>query len=139
MTRRSPFTLLPVPCLALLVLSGGCLLAVLACRPDPYDLALRMIEPGEPVELSGGRTLTAERREGSTLHGVRIEGPAPTCDGTMEVEARAARLERVPGAASTEEGERVRLVLDEAMMVERCGELESVTRLDRLAVTLEGI
>jgi hypothetical protein len=131
--------LFPVPCLALLVLSGGCLLTVLACRPDPYDLALRMIEPGEPVELSGGRTLTAERREGSTLRGVRIEGPAPTCDGTMEVEARAARLERVPGEASAEDGERVRLVLDEAVMVERCGELESVTRLDRLAVTLEGI
>ncbi|MGD2116179.1 MAG: hypothetical protein PVG07_14085 [Acidobacteriota bacterium] len=136
MTRRTAPVRWLLPCL-----SGAFLLIVCACRPDPHELALRMIEPGEPVELSGGRTLTVERREGATLVGVRVEGPAEACDGTMEVEAREARLERASAAtAGATPGEApARLVLDGAVMVERCGELESVTRVERLAVALDAL
>ncbi len=117
---------------ALFVMS---LVAVAACRPDPYALALRMIEPGEPVELSGGRTLTVEGREGATLTGVRIEGPAETCDGTMVAEAPEARVER----RGSDGGERVVVVFEDPVVVERCGELRTETTHERLTVTLDAL
>jgi len=116
------------------------MLALWACRPDPYALALAMIEPGEPVDLGGGRTLTVESKDGETLYGVRIEGPAETCDGTMEVEAPEARLERASGDAEGSDDAFAgapRLVFERPVMVERCGELKSVTRHERLTVALE--
>lgn len=124
------------------------MVAAFGCRPDPYALALAMIEPGEPVELGGGRTLTVERKEGDTLYGVRVEGPAETCDGTMEVEAPEARLERASGGRddgrSGSEGREAlagapRLVFERPVMVERCGELRSVTRHERLTVALDAL
>jgi|GEM_PF-1892216 len=120
------------------------MLALWACRPDPYALALAMIEPGEPVELGGGRTLTVESKDGDTLYGVRIEGPAETCKGTMEVEAPEARLERPsPGDGGGDGDDPLagapRLVFERPVAVERCGELTSVTRHERLIVNLDAM
>lgn len=108
---------------------------VTACRPDPYALALRLIEPGEPVELSGERTLTVESRQGATLTGVRIEGPAETCDGTMVAEAPEARVER----RSSEGEAKVVVVFEEPVVVETCGELRTETTHERLTVALDAL
>lgn len=105
------------------------LFALLACRPDPYALFLRTIEPGEEVALPDGMTLVAGAREGSVLREVRITGAAATCEGTMEIEAREVRVE--PAA------EGARLVILDAVGEERCGALTSTTRNDRLTIHLD--
>lgn len=105
------------------------LVAVLACRPDPYALFLRTIEPGEEVALPDGTTLVAGAREGSVLRDVTITGPAATCDGTMEIEAREVRVE-----PATEGAE---LVILDATAEERCGPLTSTTKNDRLTIHLD--
>ena len=49
---------LPAPACALLALALALAAGLLTCRPDPYALMLRTLEPGERVELPGDRTLT---------------------------------------------------------------------------------
>lgn len=115
-------------------LPGVALLAALlaaACRPDPYALLVRTIEPGEPVALPDGYTLTVTSREGTTLRGVRITGPAKTCEGTLELDAPEVRVEPATGEAGP------RLVLERPVAEERCGETKAVTRHDRLTWYLE--
>jgi len=116
----------------------GALLVVAGCRPDPYALFLRTLSPGEPIELPGGRTLTVQGVDGRTLSGVHLEGPAETCDGTLVLDAPAARIEPVKprGGSEGKEGRRIRIVLDRPKAVERCGRLESVTTHERLTVIL---
>jgi len=106
--------------------------AVAACRPDPYSLLVRTVKPGEPVALRGGYTLVAEERDGATLRGVRITGPAKTCEGTLELLAPEVRVE----PANEEAGPR--LVLERPVAEEVCGEIRAVTRHDRLTWYLEG-
>lgn len=113
-------------------LSVFCVAALLACRPDPYSLLLRTIEPGEAVDLPDGMTLVAEEREGAVLRGVTVTGPARTCEGTMELVAPEVRVERGSDGAG------VRLVLERPVATERCGEATARTRHDRLTVLLEG-
>lgn len=105
------------------------LVAVLGCRPDPYALFLRTIEPGEEVALPDGMTLVAGARDGSVLRDVTITGPAATCDGTMEIEAREVRVEPAAGGAE--------LVILDAVAEELCGSLTSITRNDRLTIHLD--
>lgn len=102
------------------------------CRPDPYALLVRSIQPGEEVELPEGMTLVAQEREGTTLRGVRITGPARSCDGSMVLEAPEVRVEPPPQA-----GQGVRLVLDRPVARERCGESEWVTRHEHLILNLD--
>lgn len=104
-------------------------LAAAACRPDPYALFLRTIEPGEEVALPDGMTLVAGAREGAVLRNVTITGPAATCEGTMEIDAAEVRVE--PAA------EGARLVILDAVAEERCGALTSTTRNDRLRIHLD--
>lgn len=117
-----------LPTLALLAALG---LLLAACRPDPYSLLVRAIEPGEPVALPDGYTLTADSREGATLRGVTLTGPARSCEGTLELEAPEVRVE----PADDESGPR--LVLERPVAEERCGETKAVTRHDRLTWYLE--
>lgn len=113
---------------------GGVLVVVLvACRPDPYSLLVRTIEPGEVVELPDGMTLVAEERDGAVLKGVTVTGPARTCTGTMELVAPEVRLER------GEEGGGVRLVLERPVAEERCGEMTATTRHERLTLYLDSL
>lgn len=105
--------------------------ASLGCRPDPHALLARSIQPGETVELPDGMTLVAREREGTTLRGVRITGPARTCEGSMELEAPEVRLEPVQGP-----GDGTRLVLDRPVAREHCGESEWTTRHERLVLRL---
>jgi hypothetical protein len=112
--------------------AAALLLALAACRPDPYALLLRSIEPGRPVALPDGYTLTVEAREGSTLRGVRITGAAKTCSGTLELEAPEVRLEPADAAGGP------RLVLERPVAEERCGGMKAVTRHDRLTWYLGG-
>lgn len=107
------------------------LLALAACRPDPYSLLVRAIEPGEPVALPDGYTLTVTEREGATLRGVTITGPAKTCEGTLQLEAPEVRVEPADGESGP------RLVLERPVAEERCGEMKAVTRHDRLTWYLE--
>lgn len=107
------------------------LLAAGACRPDPYALFLRTIEPGEEVALPDGMTLVAGAREGEVLHGVTITGPARTCDGTMEIEAAEVRVE----PATETQGPR--LVLEAPVAEELCGTSTVTTRHDRLTLSLD--
>jgi len=100
--------------------------ALAACRPDPYALLLRTIQPGEPVALPDGYTLTVQSREGSVLRGVRITGAAKTCEGTLELEAPEVRLEPADGEAGP------RLVLERPVAEELCGGMKAVTRHERL-------
>lgn len=102
-----------------------------ACRPDPYSLLLRTIQPGKPVELPDGYTLTAASREGTVLRGVRITGAAKTCRGTLELEAPEVRLEPADAAGGP------RLVLERPVAEERCGGTKAVTRHDRLTWFLD--
>jgi hypothetical protein len=113
---------------ALLILA---LLAVTACRPDPYSLFLRTIEPGEEVALPDGMTLVAGERDGAVLYRVTITGPARTCDGTMEIEAEEVRVE------SATESQGPRLVLETPVAEERCGTSTVTTRHDRLTLSLD--
>jgi hypothetical protein len=113
---------------AALLLAGLATLTVGACRPDPYALFLRTIEPGEEVALPDGMTLVAGAREGAVLRDVTITGPARTCEGTMEIEAEEVRVERATEGAT--------LVILEATAEERCGTLTSTTRNDRLTIRL---
>lgn len=106
--------------------------ASFGCRPDPAALLVRSIQPGEPVALPEGLTLVAQEREGTTLRGVRITGPARSCDGSMVLDAPEVRLEPPP-----EPGEGIRLVLDRPVARERCGGAEWVTRHRRLELNLE--
>ena len=114
----------------LAALAATALLAA-ACRPDPYSLLVRTIEPGEPVALPDGYTLVVDEREGATLRGVRITGPAKTCEGTLELVAPEVRVE----PASEEAGPR--LVLERPVAEERCGGMKAVTRHERLTWYLE--
>lgn len=118
----------PMPVRALLALV---LLATAACRPDPYALFLRTLEPGEEVALPDGMTLVAGAREGAVLHDVTITGPARTCEGTMEIEAEEVRVERATEGAT--------LVILEATAEERCGALVSTTKNDRLTIRLDSL
>ena len=102
------------------------LLAAPACRPDPYALLLRAIEPGKPVALPDGYTLTVASREGSVLRGVRITGAAKTCEGTLELEAPEVRLEPADSSGGP------RLVLERPVAEELCGGMKAVTRHERL-------
>jgi hypothetical protein len=121
---------------AIPALSRVCLLtalAVVACRPDPYALFLRTIDPGEEVALPGGRTLVAREREGGVLRDVTITGPAETCEGTMELEAREVRVERGEGGTGT------LLVLEGPVARELCGATVATTRHDRLVIHLDDL
>lgn len=109
------------------------LVGLVGCRPDPYSLLVRAIEPGEVVELPDGMTLVAEGREGEVLTGVTVTGPARTCEGTMTLVAPEVRLERGEG------GEGARLVLERPVAEERCGSMTATTRHDRLTLYLEGL
>lgn len=113
-------------------------LALWACKPDPYALLLLRIKPGKPVPLRGGHVLTVEDKDGTTFYGVRIEGPASSCEGTMETEASEARLERrASGDGAESSGGTVWLVLKDANVTERCGELRTESRHQRLEISLE--
>lgn len=114
------------------VLGAAIVAAAPGCRPDPYALLVRSIEPGEAVELPEGMTLVAGEREGTTLRDVRITGPARSCDGSMVLEAPEVRLEPPPQG-----GGEVRLVLTRPVARERCGDSEWVTRHERLVVNLD--
>ena len=94
-------------------------------------MLVRSIQPGEAVELPDGMTLVARERHGTSLRGVRITGPARTCEGSMELEAPEVRLEpAAEGAGGT------RLILDRPVARELCGESEWVTRHERLVLNL---
>lgn len=119
------------PPVLLAALLAPALLAAAACRPDPYSLLVRTIEPGEPVALPDGYTLVVDERVGTTLRGVRITGPAKTCDGTLELEAPEVRVEPADAEAGP------RLVLERPVAEELCGGMKAVTRHDRLTWYIE--
>lgn len=119
------------PPVLLAALLAPVLLAAAACRPDPYSLLVRTIEPGEPVALPDGYTLVVDERVGTTLRGVRITGPAKTCDGTLELEAPEVRVEPADAEAGP------RLVLERPVAEELCGGMKAVTRHDRLTWYIE--
>lgn len=119
----------PAAAAAALVLLG--IVGASACRPDPYSLFLRTIEPGEEVALPDGMTLVAGAREGAVLREVRITGPARTCDGEMTLDAPEVRVE--PGSESSGP----RLVLVRPVAEERCGATTATTRHDRLVLHLD--
>jgi hypothetical protein len=123
-SRTSSRSLPAIPVLAVLALAA-------ACRPDPYSLLVRTIDPGEPVALPDGYTLVVEEREGATLRGVRITGPAKTCRGTLRLDAPEVRVEPADGESGP------RLVLERPVAEERCGDMKAVTRHDRLTWYLE--
>lgn len=118
------------PPVLLAALLAAALLAA-ACRPDPYSLLVRTIDPGEPVALPDGYTLVVEERQGAILRGVRITGPAKTCDGSLELEAPEVRVEPADAEAGP------RLVLERPVAEEVCGGTKAVTRHDRLTWYLE--
>lgn len=120
---RTPPRLAPLLALTLVT-------AAPACRPDPYSLFLRTIEPGEEVALPDGMTLVAGAREGAVLRQVTITGPAKSCDGTMEIEAAEVRVEPATESAGP------RLVLETPVAEERCGTSAITTRHERLILNL---
>ena len=121
------------PLLARLLSTGLLLAALTACQTDPYSLFLRTIEPGEEVALPDGMTLVAGARDGSVLRDVTITGPARTCDGTMEIEAREVRIEPATETAGP------RLVLEAPIAHERCGDTTATTRQDRMVLSLDAL
>lgn len=109
------------------------LLAATACRPDPYSLFLRTVEPGKEVALPDGMTLVAGAREGAMLREVTVTGPAKSCEGTMVIEAAEVRVE--PAGESG----RPRLVLESPVAEERCGTSTITTRHERLTLSLDAL
>ena len=125
MPRLSPATALPAVLALVAALGTG------ACRPDPYSLFLRTVEPGEEVSLPDGMTLVAGEREGAVLRKVTITGPARTCEGTMKIDAEEVRVEPAT------ESRGPRLVLEHPVAEERCGPTTATTRHDRLVLHLD--